>query len=125
MSGLRLTKTAIREGVWRGELRGVSGGACEVPEVVVSHLNAPLDGVKVSSQGEGAFALEVPIPAELLSDGVQCFVITDAESDERLGHFTIITGHPADDDMRAEIELLRAELDMLKSAFRRHCLETA
>lgn len=120
MGEMRLTKTAIREGVWRAELHGAS----EMPQVVVSHLNTPLDGVKISALGEAAFALEVPIPAELLSDGVQSFVITDADSDARLGHFTIITGHPADDDMRAELELLRAELDMLKSAFRRHCVET-
>jgi hypothetical protein len=30
-----------------------------------------------------------------------------------------------EDDLRAEVDLLRAELDMLKRAFRRHCLETA
>jgi hypothetical protein len=29
-----------------------------------------------------------------------------------------------EDDLRAEVDLLRAELDMLKRAFRRHCLET-
>jgi hypothetical protein len=26
--------------------------------------------------------------------------------------------------LRAEVDLLRAELDMLKRAFRRHCVET-
>ena len=121
MSEMRLVKTAIRDGVWRAELQG--GEAA--PEVVVSHLNAPLEGVRVREAGEGVYALEVPIPAELLSDGVQSFVVTDAKSEARLGHFTIITGQPAGEDLRAEIELLRAELDMLKSAFRRHCLETA
>ncbi len=121
MSEMRLAKAAIREGVWRGELHGAEA----MPEVVVSHLNAPLEGVQIREAGEGVYALEVPIPVELLSDGVQSFVVTDARSEARLGHFTIITGQPADDDLRGEIELLRAELDMLKSAFRRHCLETA
>ena len=37
---------------------------------------------------------------------------------------TIVTGVAMEDDVRAEIDLLRAELDMLKRAFRRHCLET-
>ena len=37
----------------------------------------------------------------------------------------MITGEPLGDDIRAEVELLRAELDMLKRAFRRHCLETS
>ncbi len=29
------------------------------------------------------------------------------------------------DEPTAEVDLLRSELDMLKRAFRRHCLETA
>jgi hypothetical protein len=28
------------------------------------------------------------------------------------------------EDIRAEMDLLRAELDLLKQAFRRHCVET-
>ena len=28
-------------------------------------------------------------------------------------------------DLRAEMDLMRAELDMLKRAFRRHCVETS
>ncbi len=117
---MRLVKTALREGVWRGELHG--GG--DTPKVTVIHQGQPLEGVEITETGDGIFALEVPIPAGLLSDGVHSFVIADTDSDTRLGHFTIIAGQPADDDLRAEIELLRAELDMLKKAFRRHCLET-
>jgi len=120
MREMQLVKTAIREGVWRAELHG----ADTPPNVQVIHLNTPLEGVKVSDSGAGVFTLQVPIPAELLSDGVQSFVVTDADSQARLGHFTIITGQPAGDDLRAELDLLRAELDMLKSAFRRHCKET-
>ena len=69
--------------------------------------------------------MALPIPAALLNDGVQNFVIRDARADRRLNYFTIITGSPAEDDLRAEIELLRAELDMLKRAFRRHCVESS
>ncbi len=122
MSDLRLVKTALREGVWRGELHGAGG---ERPRVTVSHQGTPLEGVEIAETGDGIFALKVAIPAELLSDGVHSFIVTDAGSDSRLGHFTIIAGQPADDDLRAELDLLRAELDMLKKAFRRHCVETA
>jgi hypothetical protein len=66
----------------------------------------------------------VPIPAEALSEGVQTFLIREAASGDKLAHFTIITGVVMEDDIRAEMDLLRAELDMLKRAFRRHCLET-
>ncbi len=120
MGEMQLVKTAIREGVWRGELHGAGAP----PDVEVSHLGQKLEGVRLSQIREGVHGLEVDIPAELLSDGVQTFVITDTGSDRRLGSFTIITGQAADEDLRAEIDLLRAELDMLKAAFRRHCLET-
>jgi len=51
-------------------------------------------------------------------------LIADQRSGETLNSFSIISGTPLDDDIRVEMDLLRAELDMLKKAFRRHCLET-
>jgi hypothetical protein len=74
--------------------------------------------------GGSDLAVRVPIPAEVLNDGVQTFLIRQKGGD-RLAHFTIITGVAMEDDLRAEVDLLRAELDMLKRAFRRHCVETA
>ena len=64
------------------------------------------------------------MPQEAICDGVQTFAIREAASDEVLGSFTLIAGEALGDDLRAEVSLLRAELDMLKRAFRRHCLET-
>lgn len=125
MAAMTLTKTRIQAGMWEGVL-DVEGAAGEAPEIVVTHLEQPLDGVSVNADPDrpGAFLVRVPIAAELLSDGVQSFVITDGASGERLNHFTIVTGQPIEDDIRAEMDLLRAELDMLKRAFRRHCVET-
>ena len=68
--------------------------------------------------------VQVPVPLEAVGDGVQTFLIVDATIDEVLESFTLISGEALGDDIRAEVELLRAELDMLKRAFRRHCLET-
>ncbi|NEX46113.1 hypothetical protein [Pseudotabrizicola algicola] len=118
----RLTKTRIRAGVWEGVL---NAGEAR-PELVVLHLERPLSGVTVEPVPDrpGVWAVRVPIPAEVLSDGVQTFLIREAGSDQTLAHFTIITGVAMEDDMRAEVDLLRQELDMLKRAFRRHCLET-
>ena len=76
-------------------------------------------------QRAGEWEVRVPIPAEVLSEGVQTFLIQDTVSGLTLSHFTVITGVAMEDDLRAEVDLLRAELDMLKRAFRRHCLETA
>ena len=123
MADLNLTKTRIRAGTWEGVLTGAVG----TPAVQVIMQDAELPGVTVTPLQDkpGSYAIQVPIPAALLSEGVQTFVIRDRNSTEKLGHFTVITGVAMEDDLRAEIDLLRAELDMLKRAFRRHCLETA
>jgi len=119
-----LTKTRLRAGVWEGVLSGTEAAPVPVLEVVL--LERALPGVTVTPRdgAPGEWAVRVPIPAEALTDGVQTFLIRDPRRDETLAHFTIITGVAMEDDMRAEVDLLRAELDMLKRAFRRHCLET-
>ncbi len=118
-----LTKTRIRAGVWEGILTGVAGE----PTLEVLLLEQPVPGVSVTPAPDkpGAWAVSVPIPLDALSEGVQTFLIREAGTTDTLAHFTIITGVAMEDDVRAEIDLLRAELDMLKRAFRRHCLETA
>ncbi len=119
--GVTLTQTRIRGGVWEGIL---TGAGPQPPKLEVLHLERPLTGVQVTPVPgrEGDHAVKVPIPAEVLSEGVQTFLIRQGA--DTLAHFTIITGVAMEDDLRAEIDLLRAELDMLKRAFRRHCLET-
>jgi hypothetical protein len=122
MSDMTLTKTRIRAGVWEGVL----GGTTKTPFIEVLHLEKALEGVKVDPVREtaGEWLVRVPVPLDLLSEGVQTFLIRDAETGQKLSHFTVITGVAMEDDLRAEVDLLRAELDMLKRAFRRHCLET-
>jgi len=66
----------------------------------------------------------VPVPVSALSDGVHSFLISDKRTGEKLNSFSILAGDPVRDDIRSELDLLRAELDMLKKAFRRHCVET-
>ena len=51
-------------------------------------------------------------------------MIRDRKEDVVLGSFSIVAGDALAEDIRAELTLLRAELDMLKKAFRRHCVET-
>lgn len=124
MSAYTLTKTRFKEGVWQGLLRA-SGADVAPPEIVVTLRDQPIKGVTIAETGQdGRWALEVPVPVEAVGDGVQTFLITDVNSDVILDSFTLIAGEVMGDDIRAEVELLRAELDMLKRAFRRHCLET-
>ncbi|MCR8549058.1 hypothetical protein M4578_14560 [Salipiger sp. P9] len=124
MSAYSLTKTRFREGIWEGLLAAEEKGA-PPPEIVVTLNDIPVRGVTVVQAGaEGRWAVEVPVPVEALGDGVQTFLISDAATDEKLESFALIAGDALGDDIRAEMSLLRAELDMLKRAFRRHCLET-
>ncbi|MFD2175543.1 hypothetical protein [Rhodobacter lacus] len=112
-----LELSRIRAGQWEGIWTG-----SEAPDFEVLHLEQPLEGLSVDLLEPGKWKLRLPIPAELLSDGVQTFVLS--ARGETVGHFSIVTGAALEHDLRAEIELLRAELDLLKRAFRRHCVET-
>lgn len=112
-----LIREGIRAGVWQGVLDD-----SDVAEVEVLHHGLPLADVSLTKEGRQQ-TVQVPIPRELLEDGVQTFVIRDAQRGTTLGHFSIATGGANDDDLRAEVDLLRAELDLLKRAFRRHCLD--
>lgn len=121
MSTLTLTPTQMRQGVWQGQIAQAGTG---VPQVQVTHLGNEVPDIKLAEAGDGMWSLDVPIPAEAIADGIQVFVITDTTDGTELCQFTLIAGEALGDDIRAEVELLRAELDMLKRAFRRHCVET-
>lgn len=122
MSDLSLTKTKIQSGIWQGVLTGCAS----TPNISVTHLGQPVEGISLSEgRDESTWLLQIRIPTDAIADGVQTLLITDAGSGELLDSITLIAGEELGDDLRAEVDLLRAELDMLKRAFRRHCLETA
>lgn len=116
MADVTLVKTRLHAGVWEGELRGA-----DAPPITVLHLGAPVADVTLTALSAGRWALRIPIPLAALCDGVQTFLICDGVTGRRLDHFTLITGIPMEEDIRAEVDLLRAELDLLKRAFRQHC----
>lgn len=116
-----LTKTGMIAGVWEGIFAGVINVP---PQIAVTHQGETVDGavVRKATQSDDWVA-HVAVPVHLLSDGVQTFVIFDVESGETLNRFTLISGEALAEDIREELALLREELDMLKSSFRRHCVE--
>ncbi len=124
MSNFTLTKTRLFEGVWEGVLLLKAEGNGP-PSLEVTHLDKPVSGVQTTEDREaGHWIVRVPIPVDVICDGVQVFLINDVATGETLESFTLLAGEALGDDFRAEMELLREELDMLKRAFRRHCLET-
>ncbi len=91
----------------------------------MTYLDDPIAGVEVKKDTtHRQWGLRVPIPADAIADGVQTLLVIEAASGRVLEKITIIAGEALADDIRAEVDLLRAELDMLKRAFRRHCVET-
>jgi hypothetical protein len=114
-----LELSRIRNGRWEGIVL-----AEEMPEAEVLYLDRPQPGLEITALEPGKWQLMLPIPAEAITEGVQSFVIHDLKAQADLGSFTLVAGVPLDEDIRAELNLLRAELDMLKRAFRRHCVET-
>ncbi len=124
MSDITVTKTRLFEGVWEGAIYREALDKGD-PKVEVRWLQKKLEGVTVLPLKDGSgWSLRIEVPAYAIADGVQTFLINDAESQEMIGEFTIIAGEELSYDIRTEISLLREELDLLKRAFRRHCLET-
>jgi len=122
ISTVTLTPKRLFEGVWTAIIDQTGPDA---PDLRVSHMEKLLLGISVTKTDiENQYELKAPIPVDAISDGVQTFIVTDMTTDEQIGSFSLISGEALGDDIRAEMDLLRAELDMLKRAFRRHCLET-
>jgi hypothetical protein len=112
---MKIINAELRAGVWTGEL--VDGTA---EGLQVLHEGQALDGVTATALPDrDGTRISVPVPAALISDGVQTFVVADSKG-RVLTSFAILAGDVLAHDLRAEIALLRAELDILKSAFRKH-----
>lgn len=122
MSEMTLIPSVLREGIWQGVIE-----AEQAPKLRATHRGEAVMGVDVSAHpsDENVWVVKIPVPQEAIADGVHTILINEAETDELLGQFSLIAGEAVGDDIRVELELLRAELDLLKRAFRRHCAETS
>ena len=119
MSDLELTPLGFRAGHWEGRLTGSRSG-----QIQVLQDGDPLPDLEIRAESGGHRILSVPIPSERLSEGTTTFVVRDADSGEDIGGFSITVGEADPTDTEAELRLLRAELDLLKQAFRRHIRES-
>ena len=118
MSAVSVTGTTLRSGIWHGQAR--VEGLDAAPVLTAWSGDTALPELELRPEGEGLWALKLRVPGEILSDGLQTIVIRDEGSGDAVGSFAILAGAVLDDDIRSELALLRAELDMLKRAFRRH-----
>jgi hypothetical protein len=119
---LTLHPGRLRAGVWEAVLSGDAE-----PAVEALHQGCILPGPSLSAIAgrPGEWMLRLAVPSDRLDHGVQTFLLRAKADGQTLGHFTIVSGVPLEADLRAEIDLLRAELDLLKRAFRRHVRDGA
>lgn len=115
-SAYDLTGTRLFGGIWEGIL---TGPAETQPLISASHDGVGIGTAEVSpmSGQPGKWAVRLALPATVVSDGVQTVLLLSG--DQILAKVTITAGALLDDDVRAELGLLRAELDLLKRAFQR------
>ena len=115
MSHPHFIHTAVQAGVWEGTL---AGAGSETPQLRATHDGQPLDDIALTQDAEsGAWHVRIPLPAWLMDETLQVVMIHDVQG-HKLGHFSVLAGDLLSEDLRAEIALLRAELDMLKQAVR-------
>ena len=112
-----LIRTRLTGGIWQGVLSSRDAA----PDLRLRHADEVVLSPDVEPRDEGGWTVTFRLPVERIADGVQTFVIEDAATGEALASETVLAGFDAGQDLRAEVDLLRAQLDMLKRAFRRHC----
>ena len=115
-----LEKTSLRGGIYHGVLAHKGRAKVPVPELVAEHrvreiplAMAPIEGTA------NQYQVTVDLPASLITDGVQIVSIRPKQGETPLASFAVIAGDGVPDDLATEVALLRAEVEMLKRAFRR------
>jgi len=122
MAEITLTKTRLTSGRYEGVL-ACSGTPPVIEAVHLDRVLGHVDLVEMESH-PGHQLAGFDIPATAISDGVQIITLRSAADGEVLDRITILAGEPLEQDFRGEMLLLREELELLKRAFRRHCVET-
>ena len=118
MSDEQIFEPSFADGIWTGIIpKGVS--QTDAPEIGAFLDGRDLGNLAVTDDGRNRWRLEFPIPAEVLGDGVSTFVFIERQGQVPIGRFCVIAGTPAAQNVLAQLDALQAELDQLKSAFRR------
>jgi hypothetical protein len=113
-----LVKLKLSEGRYVGELSAPDGTGIEAV-----HAGRVVATAHVSPGDGGRHRVSLDIPPGVLSDGVQVVALRSTVTGTTLDRVTVQAGEILDEDLHAEIALLRDELELLKKAFRQHVRE--
>lgn len=117
-----LTRVRLQGGRYEGLFNGRADAGIEA---VHEDQVVAAAGLMPDDRAPGRFRVTLDLPATVIAEGVQVIALRSTMSGAVLDRITLMSGAPLDEDIRAEVALLRDELEMLKRAFRRHCAETA
>lgn len=119
--GEALVRTGLEAGCYTGVLTGAGQ-----TEIEALHKGRIVGVAKIGPHPteDNAQRISLDLPVDVLSDGVQVIGLRSTATGEVLDRITLMAGDALEEDVRAEVALLRDELEMLKRAFRRHCAET-
>ena len=121
---IKLTEIQFSEGAWTALVDGKWQGD-SVPEFIVSLQGKNVSRLKAELKSKSKrYELSVPIPSGAIAKGLHTVIISLVGSSDTLAKIPIIAGDVLYEDIRAEVCLLREELDLLKRAFRLHCSTT-
>ncbi|MGZ9808926.1 hypothetical protein ACXN5S_00500 [Pseudoroseicyclus sp. H15] len=109
----KLIDSRLQSGIWHGEIAGPLPA-----RLIATYLGRALDGLQIEPHDTGT-TLRLPLPPEMISDGVQTCVIADADTGDVLASVTLVAGQMLAEDLRTEVTMLRAELDLVKAVLRR------
>lgn len=111
-----LTQSRLQAGVWQARLEQAGPNT---PALTASHAGRKLPDLSCTPTDQAeTWQISLPIPAEVLNDGLQTIILSRPDG-TTVGSLAILAGEALADDLRAEISLLRSELDLLKAAIRR------
>ena len=115
----------LKGGIWQGVLSRTDAPG----RILLVHMAARVGEARVApDEAEGRWRISAALPLERLSDGVQTFLLVEdggagteplRPGGQQLASLTLVAGDLLEDDLRAELNLMRAELDLLKKEFRR------
>ncbi|MFN3275806.1 MAG: hypothetical protein ACK41U_14180 [Paracoccus sp. (in: a-proteobacteria)] len=115
----------LKGGLWRGRLRG----NWQPGRLLLTYQGVMVAEARLTPDGDQAWQVEVNLPADVLSDGVQTLVLTTdsgpegspalAGGGETVARLPLMAGRPLDEDLLAELAALRAELELVKRELRR------
>lgn len=116
-----LTRVRLHGGRYEGLYAGPPDAGIEAllqGQVIAVAKIAPEDAVP------SRFRVALDLPSAVIGEGVQVITLRSTLSGAALDRITLMAGDPLDEDIRAEVALLRDELEMLKHAFRRQAAAT-